>query len=250
MKKHKNPYMFEILIMITCSFCLGVLIRARKHPIKVHHSQRQLLGECTECLLFMETSLEKETWCEVLRAASKSSREAQEWYIKYKLKFEEYCSSLEATTHLVTKFHSGANDTGVYVEHSNSSGLDGVHLKGFWSAVEKLKLPKGGGTGCNHMVNRRKASELFSMPQNINTLTTPPSQHGKLGGGADMGATSSNHHGASNEADINQGNVFVNMFISRLFFDWSQSLSLQAKYHEQLQARKNIISISIIWNKC
>lgn len=237
-------------MIITRSFCLGVLVRARKHPIKVHHSQRQLLGECTECILFIETSLQKETWCEVLRAASKSSREAQEWYIKYKLKFEEYCSSLEATTHLITKFYSGSNDTGVYVERSNSSGSDGVPVKGFWSAVEKLKLPKEGGTGSNHMVNRRKACDLLSTPHNINTLTTPPSQHGKLGGGADMGATSSNHHGASNEADINQGNIFVNMFISRLFFDWSQSLSLQAKYHEQLQARKNIISIYIIWNKC
>ena len=214
------------------------LVRARRHPIKVRHSQRQLLGECTECLLFIETSLEKEAWCEVLRAASKSSREVQEWYIKYKLKFQDYCSSLEATTHLITKFHLGANNIGVYVEHSNSSGSDGVSLKGFWSAIEKLKQPKGGGTGSNHMVGHKKALELSSTPHNTNMPTTPPSQHGKIGVGADMGATSNNHNGANNEADSNQGNVFVNMFISRLFFDWSQSLSLQAKYHEQLQARK------------
>lgn len=47
------------------------------------------------CLLYLETSWEKETWCQVLRAAARWTTEKENWYIARKREFHDYCARLD-----------------------------------------------------------------------------------------------------------------------------------------------------------
>ncbi|KAJ7517257.1 hypothetical protein O6H91_21G016200 [Diphasiastrum complanatum] len=63
---------------------------AKKYPIKLQHDTRPLLAGSTICLLYLETSWEKEAWCEVLRVAARQENYANGWYTELKKEFKDY----------------------------------------------------------------------------------------------------------------------------------------------------------------
>ncbi|KAJ7539231.1 hypothetical protein O6H91_11G081900 [Diphasiastrum complanatum] len=63
---------------------------AKRYPIKVEHKTRTLFLGSTICLLYFETSWEKEAWCEALRAATRMERNDNKWYIDLKKEFKAY----------------------------------------------------------------------------------------------------------------------------------------------------------------
>lgn len=68
---------------------------AKKYPIQLESGNEPLFMGSPVCLLYLETSWQKETWCQVLRAASRWSTNKEDWYIARKREFHEYCLRLD-----------------------------------------------------------------------------------------------------------------------------------------------------------
>lgn len=76
--------------------------RAKRFPIKLHHSSRSLYRDCKDCLFYAESGYEKEAWCEVLRATAR----ANDWCTRLKQEFREYTDGAEMHVPYLSKFHS------------------------------------------------------------------------------------------------------------------------------------------------
>jgi hypothetical protein len=81
---------------------------ARKMPLKVHHDERAVYHGCNDCLLYLDTGWEKETWCEVLRATAKLGSLSNDWFLQTKREYQDYTQRVETHLPYVNKFHATA----------------------------------------------------------------------------------------------------------------------------------------------
>lgn len=63
------------------------------------------------CLLYLETSWEKEVWCEVLRVTAKMGSTSKDWYLKTKRGYAEYTHNVEKYKLYMTEFHTDKGKT-------------------------------------------------------------------------------------------------------------------------------------------
>jgi hypothetical protein len=117
--------------------------RDKKYPIQVYHTERTIYRGCKTCLLYLETSWEKEAWCEVLRATAQLGSTTNDGYLKTKKEYALYTHNVEKFMPYVTEFHTnkGANHFDIGPQDKKSDGNksnDGTSRKRLiWNIVTR-----------------------------------------------------------------------------------------------------------------
>ncbi|MCO5549848.1 hypothetical protein L7F22_003322 [Adiantum nelumboides] len=243
---------------------------AKKYPIQLESFNQHLFVKSSVCLLYFETSWEKETWCQVLRAAAGWTTEKENWYIAQKREFHNYCSRLDKA---YPAFAKATGSKSRRLEDEKAGKLDKnmaaalSKRQKIWKRIAKKTSSKENafiykeGSGAGDLSSSIVVSK--GGPERQNEYTNQPSfaSH-SLGGssGNDSAGSSSfqsnpektyveDSHSLSDSArsldyqiipDLcmavsDQGTMCWNLILSRLFFDGYHSSRFQEACHKLIQ---------------
>ncbi|MCO5611028.1 hypothetical protein L7F22_065277 [Adiantum nelumboides] len=243
---------------------------AKKYPIQLESFNQHLFVKSSVCLLYFETSWEKETWCQVLRAAAGWTTEKENWYIAQKREFHNYCSRLDKA---YPAFAKATGSKSRRLEDEKAGKLDKnmaaalSKRQRIWKRIAKKTSSKENafiyeeGSGAGDLSSSIVVSKAG--PERQNEYTKQPSfaSH-SLGGtsGYDNAGSSSfqsnpektyveDSHSLSDSArsldyqiipDLcmtvsDQGTMCWNIILSRLFFDGYHSSRFQEACHKLIQ---------------
>eukprot|EP01018_Ginkgo_biloba_P017199 Gb_17535 [translate_table: standard] len=82
---------------------------AKRYPIKVENKNQTLAFGSKICLIYLETSWEKEAWCKALRFASRTDQGRADWYRRLKQEFDDYSLHLSEEYPSLLKMSSASN---------------------------------------------------------------------------------------------------------------------------------------------
>ncbi|CAK9267768.1 unnamed protein product [Sphagnum jensenii] len=242
---------------------------ARKMPLKVHHDERAVYHGCNDCLLYLDTGWEKETWCEVLRATAKLGSSSNDWFLQTKREYQDYTQRVE--THLpyvnkfhataaaatagggeVTKFGSEMNTEEKLVENKSEEGLSRKKL--IW---KKLTRRSSKGKETKDTKSLDALEELADFTRRISAVSSSQGQDdGSSSRKKDLSSSIDlkNNISSSRDEDVNnavhassveskmnlskeidQGLLCLNMIIGRIYFDFYHSPSRVASIQRLIQ---------------
>eukprot|EP00250_Pteridium_aquilinum_P021845 c25245_g2_i1 orf=532-2847(+) len=231
---------------------------AKKYPIQLESFDQQLPAKSSVCLLYLETSWEKETWCQVLRAAAKWTTD--NWYVARKKEFHDYCSQLDEAYPAFAKGNGSKSkrsedEKGGKIDKDTVAGLS--RRQRIWKKITKKGLSKGdepvhketGGIGDSSLASKVTLSSHDTV---VRQLPLEPHMSMESLSGNEIAGSSSfhsisekdsvddNHSLSDSSKSLNytaspdlvttifdQGTMCWNMICSRLFFDGYHSPRFQ-----------------------
>lgn len=241
---------------------------AKKYPIKVESRDRELFAGNFICLFYLETSREKEAWCQVLRAASRWARETEDWYSAQNREFHEYASRIDETYPAFPKSTSSRIEN-VVDEKGRLSKTEASlsRRQRLWKKLVRKGSSKGSAleskTGSQHADSKGNSVESKSGSGHEETQSSVSLQsqlciHEQQDSGAastssrqlncdkvlmDEKYSSAGFPKNLEPADtpvsimpvVDQGTMCWNLFFTRLFFDSYHSPKFQAACHKRIQ---------------
>lgn len=253
---------------------------AKKYPIQLESGDQPLFMGSPVCLLYLETSWEKETWCQVLRAASRWTINKEDLYIACKREFHEYCLRLDEAYPDFSKFTPSKSKN---LEDESGKTLSKPELVGglsrkqrLWKKIIKKGSWKGntpiykdisgpGDSKMNSMESKSACSgrgeDLIFQPSFQPHLPMEGSSAHGTGGGSSIQSNSEKVHTEDNHSlsdslksldqvvlhesvtpVLDQGAMCWNILCSRLFFDGYHSPRFQAACHKLIQKQLSKIA--------
>ena len=218
-------------------------------------------------MLYFETTWEKETWCQVLRAASRWTTEKEDWYITCKREFHEYALQLDKAYPSFSKLTQNKDEN---LEHKNNASPENVEGTGNLSRRQRLwrKIAKKGswkGVGAIQKENsgsrdvKIKLLESTSISEDLDhqsslgsqSVIETSSKHGIVGSdnliqvfeksdGSKFLEQIDSHE--SGVLALDQGAICWNILCSRLFFDAYQSKQFRELCLRLVQASSILIT--------
>ncbi|KAI5072707.1 hypothetical protein GOP47_0013109 [Adiantum capillus-veneris] len=242
---------------------------AKKYPIQLESFNQHLLVKSSVCLLYFETSWEKETWCQVLRAAAGWSTEKGNWYVDQKREFHDYCSRVDKAYPTFAKF---AGVKSKHLEDDKAGKLDKnmaaalSRRQRIWRRITKKSLSKesafvykeGSGAGdlsSSLVVSKagpERQDESIKQPSLASYSLDSSFGYESAGSSSFQSNSEKNFvedgHSLSDSwrsdyqivPDLamtvsDQGTMCWNLICSRLFFDGYHSLRFQEACHKLIQ---------------
>ncbi|KAG5536072.1 hypothetical protein RHGRI_023752 [Rhododendron griersonianum] len=226
---------------------------AKKYPIKVESKTSMLYNGSKTIYIYLETSMEKESWCKALRLASCNDTETLEWFSKLCLEFQSYLATLNEGHLSLLKpsgFYAGPVDRSVKLDGSSKvrhflkkiakkASKSGVENKTSWTLAsvceetkinEKCHSPQDSvlGTGVVKTASIQEAPNLSAEEKIGPSSTFAPSG-------------SRSHTSVFSDVDSDErigsdeGIPCWNLLTSRLFFDAKSNLGIRSFIQARIQ---------------
>ncbi|KAH7295378.1 hypothetical protein KP509_27G044100 [Ceratopteris richardii] len=235
---------------------------AKRYPIQLEGTDQEFSAKGSVYLLYFETSWEKETWCQVLRAAVDWTDDKEIWYIARKREFHDYCSMLYQAYPMFSKM-SGRHNKYAKDERSQNTTENSTTSvsrrqkiwKKFMKISSKANLYKeGSGSGQSmtanfgsecHESSKQKPSEFQTVKRSLSDQNLCNSS---LKSDFERISTEDSHSlsdsARSTDYDFpsdlvvgasDQSTMCWNMILSRLFFDACHNKNFQEACLKRIQ---------------
>ncbi|XP_051123319.1 uncharacterized protein LOC127246130 [Andrographis paniculata] len=217
---------------------------AKRYPIKLENKGAAIYKGHKIIYVYLDTSWEKESWCKALRLASCCDEEKNVWFSKLSKQFRCYLASLNTGYPSFFKplpgFSLGLTDKSVKLDNSSSKvrqflkKLTKKSSKG-WHDQEERKI-SGKSRSFQDLILENGSTKMESMRKPIcvddhgvattMSTTSEPGTKSHLSGISD---------GDSNHKYCDEGTLFLNVFISRLFFDAKNNVQIRSSLQNRIQ---------------
>ncbi|GMI81921.1 hypothetical protein like AT1G17820 [Hibiscus trionum] len=218
---------------------------AKRFPIKVEGKTSPIYNGSKIIYLYLETSWEKESWCQALRLASCEDKEKLSWFAKLNEDFHAYLTSLNAGYPSFMKpslgFSAEPMDKGGKFDGSSSK----VRL--FWRKLSKLKPGmenKGIWTSQTAREDRKTCEKQHPFQDSVarkapNSSTEEnmafPSQQGFPRSVSQSASVASDADSEQDKFSFDEGTLCWNLLISRIFFDIKGNAGLKSSFQARIQ---------------
>ncbi|KAK8581379.1 hypothetical protein V6N13_144408 [Hibiscus sabdariffa] len=212
---------------------------AKRFPIKVERKTSPIYNGSKIIYLYLETSWEKESWCQALRLASCEDKEKLSWFAKLNEDFHAYLSSLNAGYPSFMKpslgFSAEPMDKGGKFDGSSSK----VRL--FWRKLSKNKGIWTSQTAREDKKNCEKQhpfqdSVTKKVPNSSTEENMPfPLQQGFPRSVSQSASVASDVDSEQDKFSFDEGTLCWNLLISRIFFDIKGNAGLKSSIQARIQ---------------
>ncbi|KAE8658720.1 pentatricopeptide repeat-containing protein [Hibiscus syriacus] len=218
----------------------------KRFPIRVESKTSPIYNGSKTIYLYLETSWEKESWCQSLRLASFEDKEKIRWFAKLNEDFRAYLASLNAGYPSFMKpslgFSAEPMDKGGKFDGSSSK----VRL--FWRKLSKMAKPgmesKGVWTSQTAREDRKICEKQHpfqdSVTKKVPNSSTDENMTFQLQQGfprtvSQSASVASDADSEQDKFSFDEGTLCWNFLISRIFFDIKGNAGLKSSIQARIQ---------------
>lgn len=230
--------------------------RAKKFPIKVESKTSVIYNGSKTLYVYLDTSWEKEAWCKALYLASCDQKEKTKWFVQLHEEFHSYVTSLNSVYHSFLKPSVGSSVEAIERDSKpdDSSSKVRQFLKKITKRTSRVGLENkstwaslSGHEGKNNTEKLRASQDAVLATGLLKNASASKHLKNSMGDNAPLLSSNSNYSGSQNlhsvisdgNADekfgIDEGTLWWNLLISRLFFDVKGNVGLKKSLQERIQ---------------
>ncbi|KAK7270733.1 hypothetical protein RJT34_26118 [Clitoria ternatea] len=228
---------------------------AKKYPIKMESKTSVIYRGSKTLYIYLDSSWEKEAWCNTLRLASCDQKEKLEWFAHLQEEFHHYLTSLNTEYHSFMKPSVGSSaeaiERGGKPDASSSKvrqflkkltkkpsrvGLDNKPAWGSFSfreerkSIEKFRACQDAVLATSFMKSASSNHMKSATPDNASPLPSTLS-HSRSQSQVSIGSDVD----TDEKFGIDEGTLCWNLLICRLFFDVRGNMQVKKSVQERIQ---------------
>ncbi|KAK8551057.1 hypothetical protein V6N13_119549 [Hibiscus sabdariffa] len=218
---------------------------AKRFPIKVERKTSPIYNGSKTIYLYLETSWEKESWCQALRLASCEDKKKLSWFAKLNEDFRAYLASLNAGYPSFMKpslgFSAEPMDKGgkfdgsskvrlFWRKLSKKAGKPGMENKGIWTSQTAREDRK---TCEKHPFQDSVTKKVPNSSTEENMAF--PLQQGFPRSVSQSASVASDADSEQDKFSFDEGTLCWNLLISRIFFDIKGNAGLKSSIQARIQ---------------